>query len=39
LGGGWKKDGSYAGYPWGPNPHQVQGFKEGGIANFKPYGY
>lgn len=34
LGGGWKKDGIYAGYPWGPHT-----FKEGGIANFKPYGY
>ena len=34
LGGGWKKDGVYAGYPWGPHT-----FKEGGIANFKPYGY
>ena len=31
LGGGWKKDGSYIGSPWG--------FKNGGIANFKPYGY
>jgi len=31
LGGGWKKDGQYIGSPWG--------FKEGGIANFKPYGY
>ena len=33
LGGGWKKDGTYIGSPWGPN------FKDGGIANFRPYGY
>ena len=43
LGGGWKKDGSFAGSPWGPNPHLPQfgpvPFKAGGIANFKPYGY
>jgi hypothetical protein len=43
LGGGWKKDDKYIGSPWGPNPHQnwgqIQPFKEGGIANFKPYGY
>ena len=31
LGGGWKKDGTYIGSPWG--------FKNGGIANFRPYGY
>ena len=31
LGGGWKRDGQYIGSPWG--------FKKGGIANFKPYGY
>ena len=31
LGGGWKRDGQYIGSPWG--------FKNGGIANFKPYGY
>ena len=31
LGGGWKRDGQYIGSPLG--------FKNGGIANFKPYGY
>jgi len=31
LRGGWKRDGQYIGSPWG--------FKSGGIANFKPYGY
>jgi len=31
LGGGYKRDGSYIGSPWG--------FSKGGIANFKPYGY
>ena len=40
LGGGWKKDDKYIGSPWGPSPHhQIHAFKEGGIANFRPYGY
>ena len=35
LGGGWMRDGQYINSPWG-GPYYA---KDGGIANFKPYGY
>ena len=48
LGGGYKRDGQYIGSPYGYNLQNrtggifrppVRSFKNGGIANFKPYGY
>jgi len=49
LGGGYKRDGKYIGSPYGDNlenriggmyrPPVRRPFKDGGIANFRPYGY
>jgi len=44
FGGGYKRDGKYIGSPWGepnkfPRNPEISLFKDGGIANFKPYGY
>ena len=49
LGGGYKRDGKYIGSPYGDNLENRTGgiyrppvrtpFKDGGIANFRPYGY